>query len=539
LVAQAQAKISAAQEELGKAQVAYEQAVADKTATDLVVEAKKTILDNATQDKQVKIQAVLNAQKALEAAQLQYETALIPDPLWIHPTYQQEHTRQVAYTEMVPRTITTERYVTRTTGGVTAQIYNRNGYNQAPPLPYAGESPISTQTVSQIDFDWGSSMVLGTREEDVLVKFSGTLVVPETNYYHFYTPADDGTKLYLNNQLLIDDWMDKGGGGSTSQAQYLVAGTAYPFTLYYYENGGGAAVSFQYYTYSAPYYQIVPAAWMGNNTITETIYEQTTVYDEVTLYRDEIYYTTELVPGATAPMVKDPQLLVVLNDKQDSLDAAQAELSTSTQEQQDAQQVYNTSATEQSEKAGIIVVASNDVINKQENVYIAQQELEAIPPFREPTPTPEETTQPTQEPEIPVTPEIPEPVTPTPTEPEQPNATVLEATAQLEERAAENDTGVLPYTVADVVTELQAEQTVAILSDPAALAGAVAEGLAETAQFIGEVFTEPGKALSAVTEAVSKAGLDMSDDQREKAQEVIVPVVIVSQIASVVVGRIK
>jgi hypothetical protein len=34
----------------------------------------------------------------------------------------------------------------------------------------------------------------------------------------------------------------------------------------------------------------------------------------------------------------------------------------------------------------------------------------------------------------------------------------------------------------------------------------------------------------------SELGSDMTDDQREKAQEVIIPVVIVSQIASTIIG---
>jgi hypothetical protein len=483
----------------------------------LIVSDKKSVLDGIKENKQVKQQAVFNAQEALDEAQRQYETALIPDPTWIHPTYQQEHTRQVAYTEMVPRTITTERYVTRTTGGVTAQVYDRQGYNQAPPLPYAGESPISTQTVSQIDFNWNSGMVLGTREEDVLVKFSGTLVVPETNYYHFYTPADDGTKLYLNNQLLIDDWIDKGGGGSTSQAQYLIAGTAYPFILYYYENGGGAAVSFQYYTYSASYYQIVPAAWIGSNTITEIVYEQTTVYDEVTRYRTETYYTEELVPGATAPMVNDPSLLLILTDRQATLYTKQEDLSMTMEEEVIATKNYEESVTIQSEKAGIIDVASNDVINKQENVYIAQQELEAIPPFREPTPTPEKTKEPIEEPEIPVSPEIPEPNTPTPTEtPELPiveDPQSLTPTQVEELKAVANEIlnnsvpGSEEYEEA-LEALFVAAQADDIVLDPALAAVPGLSAAVDALNFVGNV------------------GSDMSPKVREQSEKVVVAAVV-------------
>jgi hypothetical protein len=242
-------------------------------------------------------------------------------------------------------------------------------------------------------------------------------------------------------------------------------------------------------------------------------------------------------------MIHNPDLLPAVMSAQISLNNKQDSLLLSTQERSIAQQDYDTSVVQQTEKSGIIDTASNDVLNKQEELDVAQSELEAIPPFRELPPTPETTTEPTKEPEEPQPEQIPEPEQTEPElQPEQPEATtpaIEQAKEQLEERALANDTGVLPYTVADAVTEIQAEETLAVLSDPVALVGAVGESLAETAAFVGELFTDPGKTVSAVLENVSQAGLDMSDDQREKAQEVIVPVVIVSQIASMMVGRIK
>lgn len=74
----------------------------------------------------------------------------------------------------------------------------------------------------------------------------------------------------------------------------------------------------------------------------------------------------------------------------------------------------------------------------------------------------------------------------------------------------------MSYTVADVVTELQAEQVLQVFTNPAAAVEALGESLAATAEFVGELFTDPGAAVSAVFENVSAAGLDMSDDQREK-----------------------
>lgn len=489
----------------------------------MTVSGNLETLNNAISNKQVKQQAVLNAQEALDAAQLQYDTALIPDPFWIHPTQQVAYTREVAYTEMIPMTVTVPRTTTTVVGGVVADVFNRRGYNNAPPIPSASETPTYSTTVPNINFNWGSGYILQTGNnwyaEDVIVRFTGNLMVPADGYYSFYTPADDGTKLTIAGMDLINDWRDKGGGGSVSQQVWIRAGILYPFTLYYYENGGGANVSFYYYTPEQGF-QIVPAAWLGNSVITETTYEEVTVYEEVTKYRTETYYVEEPVPGATAPMINDPELLVVLNDKQDSLSAAQADLSTSTQQEQDAQQIYDTSVSEQSEKAGIIVIASNDVTNKQENVYIAQQELEAIPPFREPTPTPEETKKPIEEPEIPVTPEVPEPITPTPTE--TPELPVNIDTVDPQELTPAEVTELI-----SVANEILANSEQGSPEYEQALEALFVAAQADDIQLDESLAAIPG--LSAAVDAINfigNVGADMSPKVREESKKVVVTAVV-------------
>jgi len=89
----------------------------------------------------------------------------------------------------------------------------------------------------------------------------------------------------------------------------------------------------------------------------------------------------------------------------------------------------------------------------------------------------------------------------------------------------------MPYTLADVATELQAEEVIAGLTEAftnpgAALAGA-AESFAELADFAGNLLSNPAEALASL-------GSDMTDDQREKAQEVIIPVIIVSQVVNAI-----
>ncbi len=90
---------------------------------------------------------------------------------------------------------------------------------------------------------------------------------------------------------------------------------------------------------------------------------------------------------------------------------------------------------------------------------------------------------------------------------------VASAFVEFAERAGDAGEAPMPFTLADAVTEVQTE---AFLQDP-----------------LGAVFEVD---VAELLSNFSELGMDMTDDQREKAQEVIIPVVIVSQIASTIIG---
>jgi hypothetical protein len=96
--------------------------------------------------------------------------------------------------------------------------------------------------VPNIDFQWGSGSVLGGPSEDVIVRFTGSIRSDSTQNISFLATADDGTKLYIDNVLVADDWYDKGGGGTTTDPIAFTAGVPKTIELMYYENGGGANV---------------------------------------------------------------------------------------------------------------------------------------------------------------------------------------------------------------------------------------------------------------------------------------------------------
>jgi len=96
------------------------------------------------------------------------------------------------------------------------------------------------------------------------------------------------------------------------------------------------------------------------------------------------------------------------------------------------------------------------------------------------------------------------------------NPALAEAFVEFSDREAEAGETPMPFTLADAVTEVQTE---AFLADP-----------------LGAVFEVD---VAELLSNFSELGMDMTDDQREKAQEVIVPVVIASQIAGAMIRRNK
>jgi hypothetical protein len=93
------------------------------------------------------------------------------------------------------------------------------------------------------------------------------------------------------------------------------------------------------------------------------------------------------------------------------------------------------------------------------------------------------------------------------------NPALAEAFVEFTDRAESAGDTPMPFTLADAVTEVQTE---AFLEDP-----------------LGAVFEVD---VAELLSNFSELGMDMTDDQREKAQEVIIPVIIVSQIANVMIG---
>ncbi|MBW7991155.1 MAG: hypothetical protein FVQ84_14225 [Planctomycetes bacterium] len=91
-----------------------------------------------------------------------------------------------------------------------------------------------------IDFSWGDgSPDPSINVDGYTVRWTGMIEVPASAIYTFHTQTDDGIRLYVNGQLIINNWTDHGGTHDSGDIS-LKAGQKYEIILEWYENGGGA-----------------------------------------------------------------------------------------------------------------------------------------------------------------------------------------------------------------------------------------------------------------------------------------------------------
>ncbi len=103
-------------------------------------------------------------------------------------------------------------------------------------------TPVLTRTEA-VNFNWaGNAPDPAMGADNFCVRWTGSITVPDTGNYIFSTRSDDGVRLLLSGEWVIDNWTDHSASVNDSSPMPLEAGKTYGMRLEFYENGGDAVV---------------------------------------------------------------------------------------------------------------------------------------------------------------------------------------------------------------------------------------------------------------------------------------------------------
>ena len=102
---------------------------------------------------------------------------------------------------------------------------------------------VITRIDPEISFNWGMGSPAGGVEEDTFsVRWTGYVVPPSSGNYVFYCRSDDGCRLWVDNNLIINNWKLQAVTTKSSSRIKLVAGKFYPIKLEFFDKTQEAVV---------------------------------------------------------------------------------------------------------------------------------------------------------------------------------------------------------------------------------------------------------------------------------------------------------
>jgi len=102
--------------------------------------------------------------------------------------------------------------------------------------------PELTRVDSIVNFDFGDGSPDKTiHNNNFSIRWTGKFVPPTTRKYKLALKSDDGSLLYVNDKLVVDNGGDHGDEQKSGE-MLMEAGKEYNIRIVYNENGGGAAV---------------------------------------------------------------------------------------------------------------------------------------------------------------------------------------------------------------------------------------------------------------------------------------------------------
>ena len=133
------------------------------------------------------------------------------------------------------------------------------------------DQKVQTRTDLTLDFDWSTHPPLpGLEWSYYSIRWTGGLWVPASGRYRFYCGVDDGIRLWVGQQLVIDEWHLTPYRHFAGQIN-LVAGRTYPIRIDYFNDIHGGRIDLRWdrpdqpgdwFSWLGPPGEIIPTTYL-------------------------------------------------------------------------------------------------------------------------------------------------------------------------------------------------------------------------------------------------------------------------------------
>ena len=143
--------------------------------------------------------------------------------------------------------------------GLTGQYFTNSSSTYASSLNFNPANLKLTRVDTNIDFTWGTSALpIPNSSGFYTVRWTGQVQPQYSETYYFVANTDDGVKLWINDQFIIDSWVNKGASDVTGTIN-LQGGIRYNLKMEYFQGNGGAAAHLSWYSASQSK-QVIPTS---------------------------------------------------------------------------------------------------------------------------------------------------------------------------------------------------------------------------------------------------------------------------------------
>ena len=111
---------------------------------------------------------------------------------------------------------------------------------------------------STVNFNWGTgSPAAGIAADTFSARWTGQIQAIESGTYTFRTYSDDGVRLWVNGQQIINNWTDH-GPIARHRNDHSSGRAKYDIVLEYYDNSGDAIVQLEWLRPGQGVFEIIP-----------------------------------------------------------------------------------------------------------------------------------------------------------------------------------------------------------------------------------------------------------------------------------------